>query len=104
MTDITKLILGVLETALSVLTIFVIPYIASFAKAKLGEYKYNLILSYTKTAVKAAEQIYVGSGRGAEKKAAVLEFLENRGFTVDPDVIDAFIESAVLDLKRSTEG
>lgn len=50
-------------------------------------------------AVSAAEQIYVGSGRGEEKKAYVLEFLNSKGFTVDMDSLDKLIESAVYALK-----
>lgn len=100
MIDITKLVLGILEVALSVLAIYVIPYLRNIAKAKIGEYKYNQILQYTKIAVQAAEQVYAGPGRGAEKKAAVLRFLEEKGFTLDADLIDTFIESAVLDLKK----
>jgi len=52
-----------------------------------------------KIAVSAAEQIYNGSGRGPEKKAYVLEWLKQRGITVDEAKLDAMIESAVYELK-----
>ena len=42
--------------------------------------------------------IYTKSGMGQQKKAYVLEFLNNKGFTVDMDSIENLIESAVLDL------
>lgn len=51
-------------------------------------------------AVTAAEQIYVGSGRGSEKKQYVLEFLNSKGFTVDTNVLDNLIESAVYAMKN----
>lgn len=51
-------------------------------------------------AVTAAEQIYIGSGRGEEKKAYVLEFMNSKGFTVDMDALDKLIESAVYALKN----
>ena len=51
-----------------------------------------------KIAVAAAEQLYKGAGRGAEKKAYVLEFLKKNGFTIDMDAIDAMIEAAVQQL------
>ena len=35
-----------------------------------------------------------------EKKAYVVEFLKNHGCVVDVSVIDAIIESAVLELKN----
>ena len=49
-------------------------------------------------AVEAAEQLYVGSGRGAEKKAYVVQFLQEKGFTLDPDSLDKLIEAAVFNL------
>lgn len=42
--------------------------------------------------------IYTESGMGQQKKAYVVEFLNSKGFTVDPDTIENLIESAVLDL------
>lgn len=42
--------------------------------------------------------IYTESGMGQQKKTYVLEFLNNKGFTVDMDSIENLIESAVLDL------
>ena len=49
----------------------------------------------------AAEQIYTGSGRGAEKKEYVLNWLHEHGVTVDESKLDAMIESAVYELKNS---
>lgn len=43
-------------------------------------------------------QLYVGSGRGAEKKAYVVQFLQEKGFTIDPDSLDKLIEAAVFNL------
>ena len=59
------------------------------------------INSWVKIAVSAAEQIYVGSGRGAEKKQYVLDWLHQRNITVDETKLDAMIESAVYALKTS---
>lgn len=53
-----------------------------------------------KIAVSAAEQIYVGSGRGEEKKAYVLEWLRAHGVTVDDEKLDAMIEAAVYELSQ----
>jgi flagellar basal body-associated protein FliL len=58
------------------------------------------ILAWAKIAVSAAEQIFTGTGRGAEKKAYVLEWLTNHGITVDSEKLDAIIESAVYILKN----
>ena len=40
----------------------------------------------------------MGSGRGAEKKAYVVQFLQEKGFTIDPDSLDKLIEAAVFNL------
>lgn len=99
MFDITKLVLGILEIAVTAVILYAIPYIRAFGKEKLGEYKYNRIERLVVAGVKAAEQTYVGSGRGAEKKAAVIAFLREKGVTIDESELDAFIESAVYDIK-----
>lgn len=39
-----------------------------------------------------------GPGRGAEKKAYVLKFLNDRGYTVDMDAIENLVEAAVYEL------
>ena len=53
-----------------------------------------------KIAVAAAEQIYVGSGRGEEKKAYVIDWLRSHGITVDEEKLDALIEAAVYELNQ----
>ena len=44
------------------------------------------------------EQLYKGSGRGNEKKAYVLEWLNKHGVTMDETKLDALIEAAVHEL------
>ena len=39
-----------------------------------------------------------GTGRGEEKKAYVVKFLQEKGFTLDPDSLDKLIEAAVFNL------
>ena len=58
------------------------------------------ILIWVNIAVTAAEQIFTGSGRGEEKKEYVLKFLEERGFKVDFETLDALIEAAVKKLNQ----
>jgi len=97
MTDLTLVIEGVITLAVAVITAFVIPYI----KEKIGAAKYAKMLEWVRVGVKAAEMIYNGVGRGAEKKAYVVEFLHEKGFTVDADSLDALIESAVLEIQKN---
>lgn len=52
--------------------------------------------------VAAAEQLYVGQGRGEEKKQYVLDFLKQKGFKVDEESVVNAIEAIVKQL--NTEG
>lgn len=94
MTNITPIIEAVIALAAAVITCFLVPYI----KSKYGAEKLNEIQKWVCIAVEAAEQIFVGTGLGEQKKAYVLEFLASKGFTIDPDSIDKMIEAAVLAL------
>lgn len=55
-----------------------------------------------KIGVAAAEQLYVGQGRGEEKKQYVLDFLKQKGFKVDEESVVNAIEAIVKQL--NTEG
>ena len=96
MTDLTPIISAALTLIMAVITTFLIPYL----KTKIDSNKFEKIQTWVKVAVEAAEMIYVGTGRGEEKKAYVLEFLHGKGFTLDMTSIDNLIESAVLELKN----
>ncbi len=96
MTDITQILMATMTLIMSVITAFLIPYL----KEKIGEKRFAELSRWVSVAVTAAEQIYVGSGRGEEKKAYVLEFLNSKGFTVDVDALDKLIESAVYAMKN----
>lgn len=93
--DITIIIEAVFALIAAVITAIVIPYI----KSKTTAQEQTEINAWVKIAVSAAEQIYNGSGRGAEKKAYVLSWLLQHGVTVDESKLDAMIEAAVYDLK-----
>ena len=55
------------------------------------------ILKYIEIFVAAAEQIF-DIAQGEEKKMYVLQKLGEMNFNVDPDILDAQIEAAVLRL------
>lgn len=93
--NITPIIEAVFLLIAAVITAIVIPYI----KSKTTTQQQAEINAWVKIAVTAAEQIYNGSGRGAEKKAYVLNWLKQHGVTVDEAKLDALIESAVYELK-----
>ena len=54
-----------------------------------------------KIAVTAAEQIFIGSGRGTEKKEYVIKWLAEHGVKYDSSKIDEKIESAIYELKQN---
>ena len=93
--NITPIIEAVFLLIAAVITAIVIPYI----KSKTTTQQQAEINAWEKIAVTAAEQIYNGSGRGAEKKAYVLNWLKQHGVTIDEAKLDAMIESAVYELK-----
>lgn len=92
--DLTVIIEAVAALIAAILSAFVIPWIRS----KTTNEQFDKIQMWVEVAVEAAEQLYTGSGRGAEKKAYVVEFLEAKGFTIDADSLDKLIEAAVFNL------
>lgn len=94
--DITPIIRAGLLLISAVITAVIVPLI----RAKLNEQQLANVQMWVKVAVEAAEQIYKGAGRGQDKKAFVLDFLDKKGLTVDLASIDNLIEAAVLELKR----
>lgn len=97
MVDLTPIITAVLTLIFSLITAFLIPYI----KAKTTDEQFNTIKLWVQVAVQAAEMLYVGSGRGEEKKQYVIEFLKSKGFTLNAEEIENLIESAILELKQA---
>ena len=97
MVDLTPIITTVLTLIFSLITAFLSPYI----KTKVSAEQFATIKLWVQVAVQAAEMLYVGSGRGEEKKKYVIEFLNSKGFTLNAEEIENLIESAVLELKQS---
>ena len=97
MTDLTNVVMAAIGLILAITAAFVIPYL----KSKTSAEKLKEIQIWVTAAVKAAEMIFSGTGRGAEKKEYVLNFLQEKGFTIDLDSIYDMIEAAVLELKQS---
>ena len=94
--DITPIVQAVFALVGVLITSLLIPWIRSKTTAEQQEE----IKQWVKIAVAAAEQIFVGQGRGEEKKQWVLEFLSKYNLKVDLDAIDALIEAAVWELKN----
>lgn len=94
--DITEVIKYAILLVFAVCTTFVIPYI----KAKIGDEKFTELQKWVKIGVQAAEMIFKKSGMGTVKKEYVIEFLKQKGYTLDTETISNLIESAVLELKK----
>ncbi|MBD5128431.1 MAG: phage holin [Ruminococcaceae bacterium] len=92
--NITVIINAVIALIAAIVSTFLIPWIKSKTTAQQREE----LVAWVKIAVSAAEQIYKGSGKGADKKQYVLDFLAKNGFTVDTDSVNAAIEAAVKQL------
>ncbi len=97
MTDFTGIFEAVFALVGVVITAVVIPYIRSRTTAQ----QRAEISAWVKIAVSAAEQVYAGPGRGAEKKEYVLGWLREHGVTLDEAKLDAIIEAAVYELNSA---
>lgn len=95
MIDLTQVVTALIGLLIVAVSTVLIPYL----KQKYNAEQMAQIEFWVDVAVRAAEMIYIGSGRGAEKKEYVIKFLNSKGFTIDMDSIDAMVEAAVLQLK-----
>ena len=100
MIDLTPLFNALITLIAAAVTAFLIPWLRSRTTAAQREE----LLAWAAIAVRAAEQLYTGSGRGEEKKRYVLTFLAERGYTLDTASLDALIESTVQQLGEGVRG
>ena len=94
-----SIIILVLAVVSATITYFVIPYL----KSKTSAAELEQMKKWVEIAVTAAEQVFIGSGRGTEKKSFVFEWLEQQNITLDCKVLDTMIESAVYALKNKNK-
>ena len=94
--DLTPIVQAVIALVFALISAFLIPFINN----KVANEKLAKIKMWVKVAVEAAEQIYTEDGRGSEKKAYVMNFLDSKGYTFDAQSIDNLIESAVLEMNK----
>ncbi len=95
--DITPVVNAVIALAAALVTAFVIPWVKSKTTAAQREE----INYWVKIAVTAAEQIYLGAGKGKEKKKYVLDFLAEKNLKIDEESVDLMIESAVKEMNAA---
>ena len=95
--DITPVVNAVIALTAAVITAFVVPWI----KSKTTMAQREEVNEWVKIAVTAAEQIYRETGKGKEKKAYVLKFLEEKNLKIDEKSVDLMIESAVKNMNAA---
>ena len=96
-----ELILAFIPVLGTVLTIFIIPYIEEkIGNEKLAKYEY-----WANMAVRAAEMLFVESGKGIDKKTYVVEFLTNlfnkNKVVITDEQMNVLIEAAVQELNKN---
>ena len=104
--DITTIIELALGLIIAIPMVIIIPKIKAWASCKLSTRQIEIAKIIIKSAVSAAEQIYINSEKsGASKKKYVMEYAKNKlesiGFTFDTSEIEVYLEQAVLELKES---
>ena len=97
--DLTQIILAVITLLGALLTRYVIPWI----KDKLTDHQYDALCVLVRTGVFAAEQLFT-SEQWKEKKAYVVDLLQENGYQVDTTAVDALIEATVRELRIEQGG
>lgn len=97
MIDLTEVVIAVIGLIVATMSTILVPYL----KQKMSADKFNEMQMWVNIAVKAAEMLYAGTGRGEEKKKYVTEFLNSKGYTLDAASIENMIEAAVLEMRNS---
>lgn len=90
---------NVLEIIITILSLVVARYVIPFIKSDCipwlkEKHLYNIVKKFVQAAEKLAE---TGAIEKCDKKAKVIELLNNNGISIDA-TIEAFIESAVKEL------
>ena len=91
--DYTELLKAIATVIFLVISMFVVSWI----KKNISAANLEKIIKYVEIFVAAAEQIF-DACQGEEKKAYVLQRMEEMGFHIDAEELDAHIEAAVLKL------
>lgn len=93
--DLTPIINAAIILLAGIITAFVIPWVKTYVlpwiEANTTEKQRNLLHGLYKTAVFAAEQIY-GSGYGQDKLEYAKNYIRDKGYTVDYDMIEATVK------------
>ena len=95
MIDLTDIIQAAIALIVALITYKVIPWI----KAKTTESQQAVLMATVRTLVYAAEQLY-GAGKGDEKLQYVKQKLQEKGFDVDVDAIEAAVKEITIEITK----
>ena len=106
MIDITPIIESILGLIITIISIVVVPKVNTWVKNKLTTNQIDIAKVIIKSAVQAAEQIYINSEKsGNSKKKYVMEYAKTKlseiGLTFNDKEIEIYLEQAVLELKNN---
>lgn len=92
MIDLAPIYNAVIALVVACVSSFLIPWL----KRKTDEQEREKLLFWVDIAVAASQQLY-HQAEGSKRLSYALEFLEDKGYTIDDSVIDT-VEAAVLKL------
>ena len=95
MIDLTPILEAIIALITALVTYKVIPWI----KAKTTESQQAILMATVRTLVYAAEQLY-GAGKGKEKFTYVRQKLQEKGFDVDVDAIEAAVKEITIEIAK----
>lgn len=95
MIDLTNIIQAAIALIVALITYKVIPWI----KSKTTESQQAVLMATVRTLVYAAEQLY-GAGKGKEKFTYVRQKLQEKGFDVDVDAIEAAVKEITIEIAK----
>ena len=95
MIDLTDIIQAVIALIVALITYKVIPWL----KARTTESQQAILMATVRTLVYAAEQLY-GAGKGKEKFTYVRQKLQEKGFDVDVDAIEAAVKEITIEIAK----
>ena len=89
----------IFRSVIAIVSLLITAVLVPFVHSKTTAEQRKAILQLIKDAVAAAEKMFPESGQGENKKAFVLDWLKERGISIDEMELNALIESAVYALK-----
>lgn len=99
MVDITPIVNAAIELIAAIALIVIVPTVKKYYDQKFNSDEQAGMEKAVEIAVKAAEQIYREMPKsGVEKKNYVLKVLEEQGYSVNTETVNAMVESKVIEL------